>query len=134
VSLILLAAHATLLATCDGVTYASCGDWLEHDPIALGRVAVDRSTAGPLSAIGTNLKADDKGMPLVPCNGPFCRQAPPLPDAPAAPVAQWSTVEHAVLSGSSTGVSISRPDLLVNNEDARPAKGFPTRIDHPPRV
>jgi hypothetical protein len=46
---------------------------------------------------------------------------------PAAP-------EWALLGGSAALRTYTLPDSIAVNFDARPAKGFPWRIDHPPRA
>jgi hypothetical protein len=113
---------------------ASCGDWLAHsgEMSAARDHRIDSSShVDPASA---NQRHRTTRLPLSkPCHGPFCRSAPPQP-APTAPASvSFATDKLALFGCSEPLLAGSRQFYQDNESDALPSRGFPARIDHPPR-
>jgi len=115
---------------------ASCGDWLAHagDTFAdSGSEAARHSQSGGQSSA----KQDDRSsrLPLSKtCHGPLCRRAPSQP-APTAPANVLSHGDQLALSGLVQSPSPKCPKFDLGGEsEAHAARGFPARIDHPPRA
>jgi hypothetical protein len=116
-----------LLTTAASTSYASCGDWLQHDdkPSAAG---VRGSTS---VVVGNGL---GERVPILPCSGPNCTRAPKHPVAPAPVNDSSGSMKSAVQSSlTSLAASTFMTVLLLAGND-QPAKGFPSSIDHPPRA
>jgi hypothetical protein len=116
---------------------ATCGDWLAHPANQL-TTAADNTPGNkdkPKTTLAAEVEKTSRRPPLSGhCRGPYCRQAPlrPLPTAPAFVTAP---VERLAVFGRSDAPPDVRRQFLVSSESAvRPARGYPQRIDHPPRA
>jgi len=111
------------------VASASCGDWLA-DPSHSMAVAIP--TSQEPADIPERL-ADRAGGP-APCHGPLCRQAP---DQPAPPLPATISVRIDKL-GIAAPPAVDDPEArqfgLSPESEAHSARGFPLRVEHPPRV
>src|SRR5688572_6324694 len=98
-----------------------------HDTAATQLQSTDQST----------LKQDGGSNPLPiskPCNGPYCRSAPFQP-VPSAPVNISLHSDRLAFFGHVDLQLTPREQFHHGVEsDACPARGFPSRIDHPPRA
>jgi hypothetical protein len=111
---------------------AACGDWLDHS----ARPAVHDATANGKVA-GQVDREQQSHQPAVPCpcRGPQCQKMPagPAPAAPVLPTVELGKFVTRDAAGSHPGDDASRVALLWLSA-AEPSSGYPTRIDHPPRV
>jgi hypothetical protein len=117
---------------------ASCGDWLAHPDETTAMRVSNRAVASRHSerdpAAVEKLDAPSK-LPLSrPCHGPYCRSAPYDP-APTAPASLHSQIEKlAIFTDSNLGLVARRQVNSGGDSGAHPLRGFPTRIEHPPRA
>ena len=112
---------------------ATCGDWLARPG---ERMAAHET---PIKVKATNASAVHQrdSTPLSkskPCNGPYCRSAPFQP-VPATPVNITLKSDRLAFFGEAD----IQPATFVQfhqfgEPDACVARGFPSRIEHPPRV
>jgi hypothetical protein len=112
---------------------ASCGDWLSHASGTATRPVSEKSTRRHDAVV----RLTDASTPTklrVPCRGHFCGQAPSRPMTPSTPVTSTAVPEPALLCSSVAVRTYRLPDSMTAALEARPTKGFPTRIDHPPRA
>jgi hypothetical protein len=127
--LAVLAASACwiLLTVTVSHAYASCGDWLEHSDRS---ATASKQNGDTLAAPGdiTN------HSPARPCNGPFCSRVPKQPAAPAPVDISSAPAKSALHVGLVTLAEYMRRTNIAGEIAARPAKGFPASIDHPPRA
>jgi hypothetical protein len=116
------------LATPAGRTYAACGDWLVHPS------AADANSSGVGATVLAAERTDTSAKPpSQSCNGAYCRSAPKLPAVPVPAgfsVAGVKAALQVALVSLTFAASESRANWCA---EARPAKGYPSRIDHPPR-
>lgn len=130
-----LSAYVALQAVDGSRAGATCGDWLAH---SAGDVAM---TAGHADSHPSHSNAESREtrtgrstLPFCPCRGPQCRQAP-LQSTPPTPVVTSFRVEQLAVVSSHESQSDGRRLFLAGSEsDVRPARGYPQRIDHPPRA
>jgi hypothetical protein len=113
---------------------ASCGDWLTHsgDMRSSRDHQVDGMTQTDPASANEQHRSDK--LPLSkPCHGPLCRSAPaqPAPTAPASVI--FSSDKLALFGSTETLFTDCRRFYQVNELDAHATRGFPARIDHPPR-
>lgn len=118
-----LVALADVAGTSSAV--ASCGDWLSHREER-------KSESSPAVAIQLGNYSNDRS-PTTPCNGPNCRRAPSHPANPTTPAINPPGPESALLGNTAALRLYTLPDSLTSAVEVGPAKGFPSRIDHPPR-
>jgi hypothetical protein len=115
---------------------ASCGDWLAH-PGESRMAANDKAVSQQQPAEQSVLKQDrgSKRLPISkPCNGPYCRSAPFHP-VPAAPVSISLQSDRLALFRHVDVELTPRAQFHFGGQlDACASRGFPSRIDHPPRV
>jgi hypothetical protein len=127
------------VAVVDGVVVsrldAACGDWLAHpaNSIAMSDIEMAASSHGSNSA-----PAPELGRATRPrssrCHGPLCRKAPSQP-APPTPATISLQTDKLVLFGHVSLVQSVEQQLFYNGEPvAHAVRGFPMRIDHPPRA
>lgn len=126
-----------ILGALGSSVHASCGDWLQHaaDPSPSTTIVVLSDVVAIQSLEGSGNPLSASQDPRTPCSGPHCRQQPPRLPAPAAPVI-------VVVSGERLGFAVAtfacelelQPLGSTCSYGVRPAKGFPPRITHPPRV
>jgi len=128
----LTAAASTLLlfAAAAPSASASCGDWLADPAHAMQQQAASSSTPAEAPVrIGTQRPT---GKP--PCSGPLCRQTPGAP-APPVPVTTSLRVEKLTIAARSPASDpVARQFGRARESDARADRGFPLRVEHPPRV
>jgi hypothetical protein len=129
VVLSVMASCFTLQAVAISGARASCGDWLAHPNHAASdgseRAETKRSSSEkPLSTSPTRRA----------CDGPHCQQAPaqPPPVVPLSISAPCSKV--GVFVRHAAFLDLRQHFTTCFESDVRAARGFPTRIDHPPRV
>jgi hypothetical protein len=126
-SLIGVIAYVSFSAVTASDATASCGDWLAHPSRPHSEAPDHRDN---------KIRRSQAAMPLIPfqCDGPHCRQAPALP-SPTAPVTTLPQVDKPVLAVHPVSWDANQPcDDIGITLDARPLRGHPARIDHPPRV
>jgi hypothetical protein len=128
---IVAAAVSAMLAMGAQSAIASCGDWLVHDR-APNRPGVTSSQSANRMEFSFVARQQQTTLP-VPCGGPNCQRAPLQPVVPASPGITLSFSELAVLVAPAAWMVITQPDSAIADTSARPTKGFPLRIDHPPR-
>jgi hypothetical protein len=115
------------------VARATCGDWTVNvaDPAVTAKSGGISGKA--VVSVSTMLAPSNHEAMQVPCHGPNCRSAPHEP-TPVAPVTS-SRIDSGLLTVY-CGFDSSMPEVCspVANDGARPTKGFPLGIEHPPRV
>jgi hypothetical protein len=115
-----------LLTTTASTSYASCGDWLQHDDkSSLADVQGDAK-----AGVG---KGFSKHWPVLPCRGPNCTRVPMHP-APSPVSNSFDSAKSALLCFL-TSLSASTYETIIPLAGIdQPARGFPSSIDHPPRA
>ena len=119
-----------MLATGGGPACASCGDWLAHNEALNQSVMAVAVSTDPME---TTVFDERGSLPAAPCSGLHCRQAPSNPMTPASPGITIAISDLAVLVSPAAWTAVTRPASAVADVSARSTKGFPFRIDHPPR-
>jgi hypothetical protein len=117
--------------------HASCGDWLSHSPGDMRPMGsgLESWADGHATRLAETESGTANHLPhSKPCEGPFCRSAPalPLPAAPARIVTP--TDKLAVMSSDAERSSADNHSYFAVELGAHASRGFPTRIEHPPRV
>jgi hypothetical protein len=115
---------------------ATCGDWLAHPGGGQMKVGEASVLHGRPMDQGTNKQHSHSArLPLSkPCNGPYCRSAPFQP-IPTAPVSLSLPTDRIALFVQSEVRLTPRSGFEPSGEpDVRAMRGFPSRIDHPPRA
>jgi hypothetical protein len=126
---------AAVLAGFAELSFASCGDWLAHAPVPPSTTALrDRGSDSAPIAGRTSSGVDRQQLPLLPCSGPSCRSAPPIPDLPLPPLTTISLAEFAIASSTTPALAGMQPLGIAASVDARCTRGFPERVEHPPRA
>jgi hypothetical protein len=112
---------------------ATCGDWLAGSG---ERMAAHEAPANGAATDSSKVNKGDS-TPLSkpkPCNGPYCRSAPFQP-VPATPVNITLKPDRLAVFGDADDPSaICAQFHQFGEPDACAVRGFPSRIDHPPRV
>jgi hypothetical protein len=115
--------------------FASCGDWLSHSHQPDSAPITERELSNAAEDVGGLHTATVPDWPKRPrCNGPRCQQAPSHPATPAAPEVRLAAPESALLNCAARLQSLAHPDSFPSALDAISARGYPSRIDHPPRA
>jgi hypothetical protein len=126
----------TLQAIAVSRADASCGDWLAHPGTAVN-MDVDDHAAGANSGSQPMKMGSGSSRRLpgsAPCSGPFCRNAPQQPD-PTVPASISFQTDKIALSYHAGAQLPERLQFYRQGEpEPHPARGFPSRIDHPPRA
>jgi hypothetical protein len=114
--------------------HASCGDWLAHPPAAVLSVealATSGRGGGPTDGVLYHYRHLTGRQP---CQGPACGKAPEH-RPPAVPTGDSGQTEHLGLAVHAITTAPTCPPSPISVElEARPVRGFPARIDHPPRI
>jgi hypothetical protein len=115
------------------VARATCGDWtaqVAYPNVTPKAGGISRKALVPVS---TMLAPSNHEPMRAPCRGPNCRSAPHEP-APVVPVTS-TRIDSGLLAMDSEFDSLM-PEVCspVASDGARPTKGFPLGIEHPPRV
>jgi hypothetical protein len=110
---------------------ASCGDWLANpDP----SMASHAATPAAQQASGKGQTLATKSHLPAPCNGPICGKAPDAP-SPAVPATVLDRMDRiSIALHAADGDLASGRFGFSSDWDARPLKGFPSRLEHPPRA
>jgi hypothetical protein len=114
---------------------ATCGDWLAHpSATAMSQYEhLDHSTAATHPS--SNDQRRSARLPLSkPCHGPLCRSAPSQPAPPAPANISFQTEKLALFEIVDTYLADCRRFYNGDDSQSHPLRGFPPRIDHPPRV
>jgi hypothetical protein len=117
---------------------ASCGDWLAHPGHKMTMRSSSRGDANRYierdpSAVD-KLDASSKLPISRPCHGPYCRSAPYNP-APTGPANVHFQIEKLALVTDSSLDLVARQHVHSGGDlGAHPLRGFPIRIEHPPRA
>jgi hypothetical protein len=115
---------------------ATCGDWLAH-PVG-DTTMTDGGATGPQQQGSGGAARDERDSQRLPgsgpCRGPHCERAP-LQPTPAGPAIVTFPVERlAVVGRAEARPNVRRQFFVGGDADVRPDRGFPQRIDHPPRA
>lgn len=135
--LALVAACAAGLMGGSRSASASCGDWLEGHAAAHDRVGTASDATHPaavLLRLPPAAVAFHDAVPLDrPCDGPACRRAPILPQAPVDAAGPIVEAERAIPAGLS-GDDVPRPSAPARpGDDPHLSSAVPGRLERPPR-
>lgn len=135
--LAVVAACAAGLLGGGGIAEGSCGDWLEGHAAAHGRPGMPSDAAAPASGIlpaVPTTAARHGAVPLDrPCDGPACRRAPMLPQAPVDAADPIAEAERAIPTGLAE-CDVPPPSPPVRpGDDPLLSSAVPGRLERPPR-
>jgi hypothetical protein len=106
--------------------HATCGDWLAHDN-------EPNTYISATNAVSLLRDIGDSPRPHR-CTGLHCQSSPAQPATPVPPNSSSPTELLAALARSSGFVPAAHEHPLPGSAMVRTTKGFPWRIEHPPRV
>lgn len=131
-SVLVAALAIAVFAGAASFASASCGDWLANPGDNMP--AAHASTSASQLPAGNQQALLNKSHLPAPCNGPMCGKAPEAP-SPAVPASALERVDRISLSIHSLADDASAGRFGLSSDwDAQPVKGFPSRLDHPPRA
>jgi hypothetical protein len=127
----------TLVAGVASFASASCGDWLANPGHSMGKTAMGKTAMGKTAHAN---QPAESSQPLAsrtpakpPCDGPMCQKAPVAP-SPAVPATVLERADKNGVSLHTVANDLSAWQFGSSDWDARPSKGFPFRLEHPPRA
>jgi hypothetical protein len=115
---------------------ASCGDWLAHSGTAVNMDVDDHAPGANSGSQPMKMgSGNSRRLPgSAPCSGPFCRHAPQQPDPSVPASVSFQTDKTALTYFAGARLAEHLQFFRQGESDPHPARGFPTRIDHPPRA
>ena len=112
-------------------SHATCGDWLAHSDNSMTGA---KSPAQSTTASDTTHNAPLRRPLSAPCHGPHCRKAPAQPTQSLPSSAQLRYDRLPLVALSNSHEPPERHFRLSYELVVHSSKGFPPRIDHPPRA
>jgi hypothetical protein len=114
---------------------ASCGDWLVHPVNSMDVTPADETSPASSSKSHVAERERSVRLPLSkPCRSLHCSKAPAAPAQPLPPTSVMGVDQVAFIANDNSYESISRNFRYGREADFHSSKGFPSRIEHPPRA